>query len=202
MNWQLALILLSLAVMLAVSLGRSRLEKKYRPLSDVVLIIGAFFLGIYAALALTTLVQHQVEREQVVALLSAAKKDAEAYRRYLSDCPSSQSGASAEEMAGYFKSNPRNQPLIIEKLFSKDIVLRNISTVSYYDVTVLTSSIREAQIKMNAGITSSEDGRSLIAINLREIELLSKILSWEMLYQQDRLSVAKLREFSEQLFNE
>lgn len=201
MNWQLPTILFAAGTLLSLAIGWRRLQPKVRPTANFVLIMVAAFLGAYTALALTALHQHQVGQEQVVALLSAARTDAEEYRKYLSYVPSGRNEQeTAEDLAGFFRVNPRIQPLLIEKLLVQDTVLRHISTVSYYNLTVLLGNIQKAQVKINRGTTTAEDGRSLINMNLREIELLSKMISWEMLYQQDGLSVNKLTEFGEQLF--
>lgn len=201
MNWQLTTVIFTVGVLLSVIIGRSRLQRSYRPAADFLLIMGAAFLGVYAALALTGLNQHQLEQEQVVVLLRAAKIDAEAYRKYLAYSPSEQSDQDTEpDLTDFFRSNPRSQPLIIDKLLAEDILLRHISAVSYYNMTVLLGNIRKAQVKINSGTTTAEDGQNLVNMNLKEIELLSKMLSWEMLYQQGIFSEEKLNQFSEQLF--
>lgn len=208
MNWQLPTIIFVVGTLLSLAIGWRRLQKKVRPAANFLLIMVAVFLGAYTALALTALNQHQVGQEQVVALLSAAKTDADEYRKYLEDyrkyLQNSSSGRNeqetAEDLVGFFRAHPRIQPLLIEKLLAQDILLRHISTVSYYNLTVLLGNIQKAQAKINSGTTTAEDGSSLINMNLREIELLSKTLSWEMLYQRDGLSVDRLAEFSEQLF--
>lgn len=208
MNWQLPTIIFVVGTLLSLAIGWRRLQKKVRPAANFLLIMVAVFLGAYTALALTALNQHQVGQEQVRALLSAARTDAEEYRKYLEDyrkyLQNSSSGRNeqetAEDLVGFFRAHARIQPLLIEKLLAQDILLRHISTVSYYNLTVLLGNIQKAQAKINSGTTTAEDGSSLINMNLREIELLSKMLSWEMLYQRDGLSVDRLAEFSEQLF--
>ena len=201
MDWQLAIVIFAAAALLATAIGRARLSTRIRPLADAFLIAVAVFLGVYAALTLSAMNQRQVEKEQVIALLGAAKKDAEAYRRYLSYNPSGIGDKeSAQHLAAYFRSHPRVQPFIIERMLAEDVVVRHISTVSYYDLTALLRNIQEAQAKINSGVTSGDDGQNLVNMNLKDIELVSKILSWENLYQQGRLSVDKLKEFSDALF--
>ena len=78
-----------------------------------------------------------------------------------------------------------------------EMVLRHISTVSYANLTVLAGKINDAQLRPNSGETSVANGYSLVSMNLRDIEHLSRIMSWEILYQQDRISVDKLKELHE-----